>query len=93
MPYSMLVAREAKLVLTVRRQGRLVIPASVRRRLRISPGDQMTVTIDKGRLVLEPRAAAAARARGMFKQLARGASVVDELVAQRREEARRENAD
>lgn len=70
-----------------------MIPAPVRRRLRISPGDELTLAVERGRLVLEPRAAAAARARGMFKGLAGAASVVDELIAQRREEAQREGAD
>ena len=71
-------------------QGRLVIPAAVRRRLGLAPGDEMALRVDDERLVLEPRAAAAARAQGMFKDLSTEASVVDELIEERRSEARRE---
>jgi AbrB family looped-hinge helix DNA binding protein len=71
-------------------QGRLVIPAAVRRRLGLAPGDEMTLRVEEERLVLEPRAAAAARAQGMFKDLSTEASVVDELIEERRSEARRE---
>ncbi len=83
------MARSTSFV-TVGPQGRVVIPAPVRRRLGISPGDELALTVDGHRLVLEPRAVAAARARGMFKHLATGTSVVDELLADRREEARRQ---
>ena len=75
--------------LTVGPQGRVVIPAAVRRRLQISPGDELSLTIHDDRLVLEPPRTAARRARGMFKHLATDVSVVDELIAERRAEARR----
>jgi hypothetical protein len=41
-------------------------------------------------LSAEDRAARAARANGIFKDVAPGRSLVDELIADRREEARRE---
>jgi AbrB family looped-hinge helix DNA binding protein len=67
-----------------------VIPAPVRHELGIDPGDELVVSVDDQRLVLESRAAIAAQLRGSLKHLAKGASVVDELIAERREEARRE---
>jgi len=80
-------------VVTVGPQGRVVIPVAVRRRLGITAGDELALSVDDDRLVLEPRAAAAARARGMLRHLATEVSAVDELIAERREEARREAAE
>ena len=71
-------------------QGRIVLPAKLRERLGIAPGDELALELDGDRLVLEPRAAAARRARGMFGHLATEVSVADELVSERRQEARRE---
>ena len=82
---------QSRSVVTVGPQGRVVIPAPIRRSLGLAAGDELTLTIDGERLVLEPRAVAAARARGMFAHLATDVSVVDELLAERREEARRDD--
>jgi len=41
-------------------------------------------------IVLEPRAAALRRLRELFAHVPRDVSLVDELIAERREEARRE---
>lgn len=68
----------------------MVIPAGVREALQISPGDRLTLTIEEDRLVLEPQRLALRRTRGMYKHLAAGRSLVNELIADRREEARRE---
>ena len=84
------MADEQATVVTVGPQGRLVIPAAVRRRLQIEPGEELTLTVDRSRLVLEPRSAAVERVRGSLRHLATDKSVVDELIAERREEARRE---
>ena len=80
-------------MVTVGSRGRVVIPANVRRDLGIETGDQLNLTVDDNRLVLESRRAAARRLRGMFRHLATDVSVVDELIAERREEARREESD
>jgi len=91
-PYIDRMAR-TKSVVRVGPQGRVVIPAAVRRDLGIAPGDELSLSVSEDRLVLEPRAAAAARARGMLRHLATGVSPVDELIAARREEAHREAAE
>lgn len=75
---------------TVGPQGRNVIPASARRELGIAEGDVLNVAVDADRLVLASRRAAAAKLDGMLSHLATGVSVVDELIAERREDARRE---
>lgn len=72
-------------------QGRIVIPAALRKSLGVVPGDELVARMEGQRLVLESRAAAGARVRGMLKHLATDVSVVDELIADRREEARRED--
>jgi len=85
------VARSEHPTVTVGRQGRIVIPAATRRRIGLEAGDRLTVSEENGDLRLVPQAAAAARARGMLKHLATDVSVADELIAERREEARRED--
>lgn len=87
------MARKANDVaaVTVGRQGRLVIPSRVRRALHIAEGDRLSLSVDGDRLVLVPQRAEVEQVRGMFKHLATDVSVVDELLAERREEARREN--
>ncbi len=92
MPYCWIVARKRSDVIRDGPQGRVVIPAPVRRRLGIATGDELTLVVEDERMLIERRATAAARAHGMFQHLDTGASVVDELIAERREEARREEA-
>ena len=71
-------------------QGRVVIPAKWRRALNISPGDSLVARIEDGRIVLETRENVIARIRKRFEGVPKGISLVDELIAERREEARRE---
>lgn len=56
-------------------------------------GRRRDEVLDRGRLVLAPDRAKVERLRGMFRDLAPAGGVVDELIAERREEARREDAD
>jgi AbrB family looped-hinge helix DNA binding protein len=76
-------------------RGRVVLPAPLRRRLALSEGDQLLLTVEEGsgsarlsRLDDQIR-----KARGLFAHLAPGRSLVDELIAERREEALREDED
>ena len=71
-------------------QGRIVIPAQFREALDIRPGQILVARADDGRLVLEKREQILARLQDTFTQASRGVSLVDELIAERREEARRE---
>jgi len=54
------------------------------------PGETLVARVDDGRLVLETREHILARVRSWFAQVPRDVSLVDELIAERREEARRE---
>ncbi len=73
-------------------RGRIVLPAEIRGRLHIQPGDRLIITVDdKSELHIVTARELARRGVGLFKDLAPGRSLVDELIAERREEARRED--
>ena len=71
-------------------QGRIVIPAQFREALDICPGETLIARVEDGRLVLETRERIVARIRETFARVPDGVSLVDELISERREEARRE---
>ena len=73
-------------------QGRIVIPAEIRRELGIEPGDELMPTVVNGRLVLGTRKAALDRLRALFADIPSDVSLVDELLEDRREDVRREEA-
>lgn len=74
-------------------QGRIVVPAHLRRALGLEVGDALVASIEDGRLVLAPREAALAHLLDRFPVASEGQSAVDELLAQRRAEGRRDVAD
>ena len=71
-------------------QGRLVIPAELRRELGIEPGEILLASAEDGRLVLETRRALL---RGLTRRFGAALPSVEELLAERRREARRETRD
>jgi AbrB family looped-hinge helix DNA binding protein len=76
---------------TVGPQGRLVVPATLRRRLGIEAGDVLIASAQQDRLVLERRDAILSRVRQRLAVVPADVSMVDELIAERREEAKREH--
>lgn len=72
------------------RQGRLVIPAGIRRRLGFKPGDTLLLRVQGESLVLERREAVLARIEGWFDDVPRDVSLAEELLAERRAEAEME---
>jgi len=72
------------------RQGRLVIPAELRRKLGLNDGDELVARDEDGRLVIEPRSAVLTRIRRRLRTLPTEVSLVDDLLAERRREAQRE---
>lgn len=70
-------------------QGRIVIPAGMRKALGIGSGDVLVVRVEDGRMVLEKRDDVLARVRRRFDGIPEGVSLADELIQERREEARR----
>lgn len=70
--------------LTLGQQGRLVIPAEVRKALGLSAGEQLHLRIVGHRLVLERPQDAAAELRGLATAVPRRRSLVAELLEERR---------
>jgi AbrB family looped-hinge helix DNA binding protein len=75
--------------------GRVRIPAGIRKRLGMKPGDTVTITEGpSGRIVLEPALALLREAQEYFRSIApAGVLWSDELIAERRKDARRELED
>jgi AbrB family looped-hinge helix DNA binding protein len=74
-------------------RGRLVLPAQLRRRLDLHPGDRLIVTVEpEGGFRVVTAREQARRLLGLYRDLAPGRSLAHELIAERREEARREDA-
>lgn len=73
-------------------RGRVVLPSDIRARLGLEPGDRMLLSAEEdGSLRLRPYRAVAKLGMGLLADLAPGdGSMVDELIAERRAEARRE---
>jgi AbrB family looped-hinge helix DNA binding protein len=71
-------------------QGRIVVPADLRRELGLDEGSTMTATAQDGRLVLEPRSVVLERIRRRFSGVSDTTRLSDDLLADRRDEARHE---
>lgn len=73
-------------------QGRIVIPARLRKSLAIEQGDILVARLEEGRIVLEKREEVLARVWRRFGSVPREVSLADELISERREEGQRERA-
>ncbi|MBI3974049.1 MAG: AbrB/MazE/SpoVT family DNA-binding domain-containing protein [Chloroflexi bacterium] len=71
-------------------QGRVVIPAALRRSVGIDAGDRLITRAEDGRLIFEKREAILARVRARFKGVPPEVSLANELIEERRVEAARE---
>ncbi len=71
-------------------QGRIVIPADIRRQLGLAPGDTLIARIEDDRLVIEKPDAIVRRLRARFAALPAGTDLAAELIAERRLEGSRE---
>ena len=72
--------------------GRIVIPASYRRAMKIQPGDQLVLRFVDGELRAVSSAEGVRRAqRRVAKYVPRDRNLADELIAERRLEAERED--
>ena len=71
-------------------QGRVVIPAALRKALKLKPGDRLVARKVGESLVLERRETVERRLRGRFRHIPRDVSLTDELIAERRAESERE---
>ena len=81
--------REARI--RVNENGRIVIPAAFRKALGIEAGDEVTLRLQDDALNITTQQRRIARAqRRARKYVKPGSSLVDELLAERREAARHE---
>lgn len=76
----------------INENGRIVIPAEIRARMNLKPGDSILMRLEEdGILRVEPHQARIRRIQQEFKKYAKpGARASEELIAERREEAREE---
>lgn len=77
--------------LRINENGRVVIPAAFRKALGIKPGDEVILRLDDGELRISTLKSRLEQARRHLRKYVKpGVSLVDELIAERREEAKRE---
>lgn len=70
--------------------GQLMIPEAVCKQLNLQPGDRLTLTIETdGSLRLVSLRQQVQKLKGIFKEIAPGVSLADELIQERRHEAGR----
>lgn len=70
-------------------QGRMVIPAAMRKALGFQPGETLVARVEDEHLVIEKPETVERRIRARFRNSG-GRSLADDLMADRREEVRRE---
>ncbi len=78
------------LTVTIKPDGRVLVPAALRKAFGVEPGEPLVARVEEGRLVLERRADVLKRAQGRFADIGQDVSLVDELLAERRAETERE---
>ncbi len=72
-------------------KGRVVLPAPIRRQLGLAEGTELMARIEGDGIVLEPRSVAVSRLQALVRAaVPEGVGLVDELLADRKAEARRE---
>ena len=77
--------------LRVNENGRVVIPASFRKALGINPGDEVVLRLEQDELRITSQKNRLARAQRLIRKYVKpGRSLADELIAERREAARKE---
>ena len=73
--------------------GRVVIPSEIRQQMGLNPGDSVVMTVKDGVLTMESLQARVRRVQQSLRQhIDPVRRLSDELIAERREEARREAA-
>jgi AbrB family looped-hinge helix DNA binding protein len=73
-------------------RGRFVVPAAVRKRLHLDPGDLLVIEEEEDRFVVRKAADVAHGFRGYLRNVEPARDLAAELIAERREEAERETA-
>jgi AbrB family looped-hinge helix DNA binding protein len=77
--------------LRINENGRVVIPASFRKALGINPGDEVILRLEDDELRITTMKRRIERAQRLVRKYVKpGVSLVDELIAERREAAKNE---
>ena len=77
--------------LFVGKQGRIVIPASLRHQLALEPGVQLVAWVEDGRLIMESKQRLWQSVHQACSQIPDEIDLAQELISERRESAKREN--
>jgi bifunctional DNA-binding transcriptional regulator/antitoxin component of YhaV-PrlF toxin-antitoxin module len=78
------------LTVSIKPDGRVLVPASLRRSFGAEANEPLVARVEDGRLILERRADVLRRAQDRFAALPPEVNLVDELLAERRAEVERE---
>jgi len=79
------MASETRVTTTIAEGGRIVIPAAYRKALGLRVGDEVDIRLHDGEVRVSTRAQARRRAQEYVRNLIpKGASLVDELIRERR---------
>ena len=88
LPYCQNLFMSTKYEAVVQPEGRILIPAALRKAVRIEPGDRVLIRRQGDDLVVTPVGAVKAHLRELFSDA--GGSMSAELISERRAEAKRE---
>jgi AbrB family looped-hinge helix DNA binding protein len=81
-------------VLRIGERGCVVLPARVRKRLKLNPGDRLVLIVwESGEMRLASLKRQIDKCMGMFADIAPERILSEELIAERREETQRENSE
>lgn len=81
----------AKIVARLGESGRIVIPAEYRKALGVRAGDELILSLEEGAVrILTPREGIRRAQAAVRSRVPPGRSLADELIAERRQESRRE---
>lgn len=70
--------------------GRIVIPAAMRKNLRIQEGEELIVSLEGDQIALRKQEAMILKLQSYLQHIPPDRSLADELIAERRAESRRE---
>jgi AbrB family looped-hinge helix DNA binding protein len=91
MPVNENVINETNVTTCINVNGRIVIPVEIRQRMGVGPGDTLFLTLEGDVLKVESHAGRIRRVQESLRHLIPADRVLsDELISERREEARQE---
>ncbi len=92
MAHSSVSVPQSSYVLHLGDRGRLVLPARLRKQLRLKTGEALLLTVDEhGAMRLSTRRQRLDAVRGMFASISPERILSEELIQERRQEVRRES--